>query len=312
MFRKRNLFLLASAIAIIGAVIVSLSIHPSYKATVKLSIESSDKNILESFDMMSGGIPLSIGKLISNVTTDPYIYQHIVTSTDFIEEIKTIPVKSQYHHNPIPYKKYLEDIYKRPWWERLLEPFHVNDLVQKNLSCAVNPRNDLLTFQIRAQETMIASSLADSLVRHLEKFMIQYALQKARIRTENLSEMRREAGRLYHEAVNKKTQYVETHEDAGLPSSLSEMEALSQEIDRTMTLYNSIAKQYTTARMQEQQSKPTFTIVSKVVDNTPSNPKWLQNLFIWLFYSFAVLFWGIMIYNKVTQYKKEKTCLSLS
>ena len=64
--------------------------------------------------------------------------------------------------------------------------------------------------------------------------------------------------------------------------------------------------------MQEQQSKPTFTIVSKVVDNTPSNPKWLQNLFIWLFYSFAVLFWGIMIYNKVTQYKKEKTCLSLS
>lgn len=280
-----KLYITTSVIAIFSACLISLSIPVTYTSRTKISIDSNDKNPLEKGSLISN-ISSALTSSKSNVLTEPLIYEDILESATFYESLKNISVKPAEKARTMPYDAYLRQHHQSAWWDRLTRADGIDDIMERCIKYEVNTRNGMITIQVSDQNPYIGSLMVDSITVRIQKVMEKYMIQKAVTNYNNWKELRNRTGKEYKEASRRYADFIDSNANLTQPSTKINSEQLQAEVYRTMAVYQEAASRCKVAEMQIQRTRPLFMkIVNNTVPLNPSNPKWIQNIAIWLFYS---------------------------
>lgn len=280
-----RLYIATSVFAIFSACIISLSIPVTYTSRTKISIDSNDKNPLEKGSIISN-ISSALTSSKSNVLTEPLIYEDILESETFYDSLKDISIKLEDRAQKMTYGDYLIQNHKSAWWNRLMRADGINDIMERCIKYEVNTRNGMITIQVSDQNPCIASLMVDSITIRIQKVMEKYMIHKAVTNYNNWEKLRYSTWKEYKDASRKYADFIDSNTNITQPSTKINSEQLQAEVYRTMAVYQEAASRCKVAEMQIQRTRPLFVkIVNNTVPLNPSNPKWIQNIAIWLFYS---------------------------
>ena len=296
-WKQRRLYFITGILALIGAVVISLSIPPEYHAHKQISIDATKDNILE-----KGNKNLLVRKVTglesSTVTTDPEIFAIILRSPIFLTSMGNIRLKTADGKLQRTYAHHLLSV-RKPWWSFLSKSKSLTEQIQDNIKCEVNWHNGLLTLRVADQDAFTAFQMVDTVSTYLQQELDKYIKSKATTDLANRKKDLIAAKEKYRQAQEKYTLYTEHHFDITTPSSSIEQEDLEKAADASLQGYNDALQQYNITKMHYDNLRPNFIdLTSNMLPLSPSRPHWIANIFIWLFYCWLSTTWYILYRKK--------------
>jgi len=314
--------------AVVG-VIIAFSIPKEYKAEVSLAPESSEgssltSNISSLASMV--GMDMNFGGGADAIF--PEIYPDLMQSTDFIVGLFSVRVKSLEGDIDTDYYDYLKTKQKAPWWNypmvllkqviKSLKPadhrsasqgqegpdpfcltrdeFEIAKAISSLIDCQVDKRTSVISITTKAQDPLIAATLADSVKARLQLYITNYRTSKARNDLDYINKIYEEARSDYKEAEMRYARYADTHRNTVLTAYSTEQEDLENEMQLRYNIFSQVAQQVQIAKSKVQERTPAFTVVrSATVPIKHSNMTKITVMLIWAFlacvFSVCLLVW---------------------
>ncbi len=297
--RHKKLYLYTICAAISIACIFSYSTPETYNAYTQISIDSNDQNPLKKGKSILSMLPF-LNSSESDILTEPRIYHTILSSESFLCHIGNMAVMSEDSTYKGTFSKYLSDKQDKPWWKLLWKNYTQKDLIEESVKLRVNPRNDIITIRVTAQDPLVAFMMVDSIVSHLKSYMTNYMMTKAEINRNNKLIALKQTKEKFDKATFAFNSFKDAHFDAKVPGTLIKMEELENEASSRKQEYNSATLKYKIVEMEAQRSRPTFsTIQSNHKPLEPSDPKWLVNIFVSVFLVTTFTTWYVLFLHKL-------------
>ena len=124
LLKYKKLYYKVLGVALIVAVIISLSLPNYYKYTVTLSPEMSGSKSAGGLASLASSFGVNLGGALGNSTEAlfPTVYPDLMNSTEFKTGLFTIPVTIEGDKDAgepdrtMSYYDYMKDEQKKPWW----------------------------------------------------------------------------------------------------------------------------------------------------------------------------------------------------
>lgn len=275
---------------LVVGVIIAFSIPKEYLTTVRMASESSSLNASGNV----GALAAMAGFNLPNSTKDgltPLLYPDIVSSTPFLEEFKDLYVIELNALDSIPLYSYLIENQKIAWWFYVIKSpfmlidvfkeamfkkdsddtwnsFHLNsdqknflDILSERIIVTEDKVTGVISLSVKMQDPMVSAVLADSSVRKLQKYMINYKTEKSRIDLKYSEKLLNEATIRYNNAKIQLARFLDTNKNIVLASHLVEKENLENEVSLSFSVYSNLAQQVELAKAKVQQDTPVLTIL---------------------------------------------------
>lgn len=279
-----------------------------YTASVSLAPETTGEDVSG-----LAGIASSFGFNIGGAGTDalyPTLYPDLMESNDFIAGLMTIQIATiekddepslttdYYTYLKLHQKKnlltspFIKALYSikamfsdekvgKPLTAKELDPFRLSkkdadlfDKAKDYIKCNVDKKTDVISISVQDQDPLVCATMADSVRRHLQDFIIQYRTKKARIDVEHYQQLADSAKLEYESAVNKYSIFCDANQDIVLQSVNSKRDALEQDMQFKYNTYNALATQLEAMKAKVQERTPAFTTLkSASVPVKPAGPK---------------------------------------
>ena len=302
--------------AIVGLV-VGFSIPKTYSSSVTFAPETQQKTStgVSSIASMMG---VNLNNSVDAISVE--MFPDVVHSTPFIVELFEVPVQVKHKDEIIKTDvlDYMLNYQKSPWWSHLIKaPFKLmgwvvsqikpeetaeitdtlldptnlpkeeRDVVKffvENILVNVDKKTGKTSMSIRMQDPHVAAAVMNAVVRNLKDYMSEYRTSKARQDVDNLSEICNERKKDYYKAQQAYAEFVDANKNVIRLSAQAEQERLQQEMNLAYQVYSQVATQLESARIQEQQAKPVFTIIDPVtVPITKAAPSKAKLLIVFTF-----------------------------
>lgn len=307
--------------AIIGAVVgivVGISIPKKYTVKVILSPEmGSAKN-----GALSGLAASFLGNGVAmNDATDALnasLSADIVSSTPFLLELSRMKILMP-KDEEFTLSAYLDEE-STPWWNYIIgfpskvisciksffikkgelidsnranqgiielskEEFQKIGVLKKMITATVDKKSSMSSVTVTLQNPKIAAIVADSVVKKLQEYIIDYRTSKAKEDCSYLEKLFKERQHEYHIAQREYANYVDSHDNIILQSVRTEQERLQNDMSLAYQVYSQVATQLQVARAKVQEEKPVFAVIEPAVvpmKNSGASLKILILLFIFL------------------------------
>jgi len=321
LWAKRLFIIKTTLIVMVAGVIIAFSIPAEYTCTVKMAPEVPRSDVMGSMAGIASIAGINLG-MEGTEELSYALYPDIVRSTPFITGLMHIPAdiegsgagKNLYH--------YLNKELRFPWWETVINaPFKLIELIrsgkQKSEGTSIDPYNltrreeriyarlrgrtiinvdkktGVITAGVTLQDPVLATVVADSLVKKLERFVINYRTTKAKQDYDFAAEMLAGAKQGYYEAQNRYAQYVDRNKNIVLESVRIEQERLNNELTLAFNVYSTLAQQTETARLNVQEQTPSVTIIEPA--RVPAGKSNTSRIVILLVSSLIGLFLGSLV-----------------
>ena len=290
----------AAGIGLVIGIIVAISIPKQYTVTVTLSPEmGNDKGgglsgLAASF-LGSGGT-MGDGTDALNASLSP----DIVSSTPFLLELSTMNILVSKDEN-MTLESYLDEE-SSPWWRYVIglpgmaiggvkslfteeedesissdrttgqgtielskkESRRIETLKQK-ITAAVDKKTSMTSVTVTFQNPKVAAVVADSVVKKLQEYIINYRTSKAKEDCLYLEKLFKERQQEYYEAQKKYADYMDSHDNIILQSIRTEQERMQNDMSLAYQVYSQVASQLQVARAKVQEEKPVFAVVEPAV-----------------------------------------------
>lgn len=305
---RKKLFIRNGIIAFILACVWILPQPRFYTSEVTLAPEMSGGSTGGSLSDIASSFGIDLGSGPSVDAFYPVLYPDLMKSTDFIVGLFDIKVKTLDGQLETTYYDYLANHQKSSvvtaplrWAKRQLgalmggsspvaaadstgkiNPTMLNEqqqavvgmIAENNVLCTVDKKTEVISILVTDQDPLICATIADSVRARLQDFIIDYRTKKARIDVEHYEKLQAEAYADYQQAVTAYAQYVDTHKNATLQMALGKQEALENELQTKLTLYNTLTGQLNAAQAKLQERIPSFTLIQRAtVPIKPAGPK---------------------------------------
>ena len=289
----------AVGIGMLVGIIVALSIPKQYTVKVTLSPEmgsSKGGNGLAGLaaSFLGSGVSMNEGTDALNAS----LSADIVSSTPFLLELSNmkVPVSGGEESS---LSSYLDEE-SSPWWGYVigfpgivigavktlfihedeltsLEKTHqgVIDLskkesekiesLKKKIIASVDKPTSMTTVSVTLQNPKVAAVVADSVVRKLQEYIIDYRTTKAKEDCLYLEKLFKERQQEYYEVQKKYADYMDSHDNIILQSVRAEQERLQNDMSLAYQVYSQVANQLQVARAKVQEEKPVFAVVEPAV-----------------------------------------------
>ena len=326
----------AAGIGLVIGVIVAISIPKQYTVEVTLSPEMGNNKegglsgLAASF--LGSGVTMGDGTDALNAS----LSADIVSSTPFLLELSAmdIPVTK---NEVMTLNTYLDEE-TSPWWSYVIgfpgmviggvkSLFTEEDEIasfdktsqgaielskkeskkiaalKKMITASVDKKTSMTSVTATFQAPKVAAVVADSVVKKLQEYIIDYRTFKAKEDCIYLEKLFKERQQEYYAAQKKYADYLDSHDNLILQSVRAEQERLQNDMSLAYQVYSQVAGQLQVARAKVQEEKPVFAVVEPaVVPLTPSgiSKKIYVLAFIFLSICFAI-FWklfGSDFFNK--------------
>jgi uncharacterized protein involved in exopolysaccharide biosynthesis len=296
LWKKRMMVIKWCIVGALIGLVAGFSIPKTYVAETVIASEDNDSKVggLSSLASIAG---INMNTSVDAISVD--MFPDVVHSTPFIVELFDLPVQFERKGETIETTllDYMLEYQKSPWWTPIIQfPFKalgwVMSIGKEEVDAEVLPLdpanlpkderavvkyfedNILISVDKKTGKTSLALTMQDPKVVHvvlseimsnLKTYISDYRSAKARQDVENLSVICAERKADYYKAQQAYARYADANKNVILQSANAERERLQQEMNLAYQVYSQVATQLEGARIQEQQSKPVFTVVQPPV-----------------------------------------------
>ena len=331
----------AAGIGLIIGVIVAISIPKQYTVEVTLSPEMGNNKggglsgLAASF--LGSGVSMGDG-------TDAlyaFLSASIVSSTPFLLELSNmkVPVSGS---EEISLSSYLDEE-SSPWWSYVIgfpgmviggvKSLFIEDedesifsdkasqgtielskkesqkieSLKKKIVASVDKKTSMTSVTATFQDSKVAAVVADSVVKKLQEYIIDYRTSKSKEDCLYLEKLFKERQQEYYAAQRKYADYVDTHDNLILQSVRAEQERLQNDMSLAYQIYSQVANQLQVSRAKVQEEKPVFAVVEPaVVPLKPSGMGLKIYVLLFVFLSvFGTLVWVLFGKSLLESLKNE-------
>ena len=320
----------AAGIGLMFGVIIAISIPKQYTVRVTLSPEMGTPkggglsglaaSFLGSEVAMNDGIDALNASLSADiVSSTPFLLELLTMKLSILEDEKTI------------LNTYLDEE-SFPWWNYIIglpgmiidgvkslffeedksvlssrantnlgvielskkESQKIESLKQK-ITATIDKKTSMTTVTVTMQNPKIAAVVADSVVKKLQEYIINYRTSKAKEDCIYLEKLFKERQQEYYIAQKEYANYIDSHDDIILQSVRAEQERLQNDMSLAYQVYSQVANQLQVARAKVQEEKPVFAVVEPaVVPLKPSGISKKVYVLVFIFLSVCiVMFWKL-------------------
>ena len=329
----------AAGIGLIIGVIVAISIPKQYTVEVTLSPEmGNDKagglsGLAASF--LGSGVTMGDGTDALNAS----LSADIVSSTPFLLELSAmeIPVTK---NEVMTLNTYLDEE-TSPWWSYVIgfpgmviggvkSLFTEEDEIasfdktsqgaielskqdsrkiatlKKVITASVDKKTSMTSVTATFQDPKIAAVVADSVVKKLQEYIIDYRTFKAKEDCIYLEKLFKERQQEYYIAQKKYADYMDSHDNIILQSVRTEQERLQNDMSLAYQVYSQVASQLQVARAKVQEEKPVFAVVEPaVVPLYPSGTSRKVYVLVFVFLSVCIVIsWNLFGKDLLSKFKE--------
>mgnify|MGYP002798116806 FL=1 len=329
----------AAGIGLIIGVIVAISIPKQYTVEVSLSPEIGNNKggglsgLAASF--LGSGVPMGDGTDALNAS----LSADIVSSTPFLLELSAmeIPVTK---NKVMTLNTYLDEE-TSPWWSYVIGfPGMVIDgvkslfteedeitsfgkanqgtielskmesmkieILKKMITASVDKKTSMTSVAVTLQNPRVAAVVADSVVKKLQEYIIDYRTFKAKEDCLYLEKLFKERQQEYYATQKKYADYLDSHDNIILQSVRTEQERLQNDMSLAYQVYSHVASQLQVARAKVQEEKPVFAVVEPaVVPLKPSGTSKKVYVLAFIFLSVCiVIFWNLFGKDFLNKFKE--------
>ena len=344
LFRKvisiRKKIYKAAGIGLVIGVIIAISIPKEYTVEVTLSPEMGNNKggglsgLAASF--LGSGVTMGDGTDALNAS----LSADIVSSTPFRLELSTmnIPVAKD---ETMTLDAYLDEE-SSPWWSYVIgfpgmviggvKSLFIEDedesifsdkasqgtielskkesqkieSLKKKIVASVDKKTSMTSVTATFQDPKIAAVVADSVVKKLQEYIIDYRTFKAKEDCIYLEKLFKERQQEYYIAQKKYADYLDSHDNLILQSVRAEQERLQNDMSLAYQVYSQVASQLQVARAKVQEEKPVFAVVEPaVVPLEPSGTS--KKIYVLAFVFLAVcivIFWNLFGKDFLNKFKE--------
>ena len=137
--------------------------------------------------------------------------------------------------------------------------------LKKKILASVDKKTSMTTVSVTLQNPKVAAVVADSVVRKLQEYIIDYRTSKAKEDCLYLERLFKERQQEYYDAQKKYDDYMDSHDNIILQSVRAEQERLQNDMSLAYQVYSQVANQLQVARAKVQEEKPVFAVVEPAV-----------------------------------------------
>ena len=288
----------AAGIGLIIGIIVAISIPKQYTVEVTLSPEMGNNKggglsgLAASF--LGSGVTMGDGTDALNAS----LSADIVSSTPFLLELSAmeIPVTK----NEVMTLNIYLDEETSPWWSYVIgfpgmviggvkslfteedEDIYFDktsqgvielskketekiETLKEKITASVDKKTSMTSVTATFQDSKVAAVVADSVVKKLQEYIIDYRTSKSKEDCIYLEKLFKERQQEYYAAQKKYADYLDSHDNLILQSVRAEQERLQNDMSLAYQVYSQVASQLQIARAKVQEEKPVFAIVEPAV-----------------------------------------------
>ena len=330
----------AAGIGLVIGVIVAISIPKQYTVEVTLSPEMGNNKggglsgLAASF--LGSGVSMGEGTDALNAS----LSADIVSSTPFLLELSNIKVPVS-GSEKISLSSYLDEE-SSPWWSYVIgfpgmviggvKSLFIEDedesifsdkasqgtielskkesqkieSLKKKIVASVDKKTSMTSVTATFQDSKVAAVVADSVVKKLQEYIIDYRTSKSKEDCLYLEKLFKERQQEYYEAQRKYADYMDSHDNIILQSVRTEQERLQNDMSLAYQVYSQVAGQLQVARAKVQEEKPVFAIVEPaVVPLEPSGTSRKVYVLAFIFLSVCiVIFWNLFGKDFLNKFKE--------
>ena len=331
----------AAGIGLVIGVIVAISIPKQYTVEVALSPEMGNNKgaglsgLAASF--LGSGVTMGDGTDALNAS----LSADIVSSTPFLLELSNmkVPVSGS---EEISLSSYLNEE-SSPWWGYVIgfpgmviggvkslftenedesissdkasrgtielskKEFQKIESLKRKIVASVDKKTSMTTVSVTLQSPKVAAVVADSVVKKLQEYIIDYRTSKSKEDCLYLEKLFKERQQEYYAAQRKYADYVDAHDNVVLQSVRAEQERLQNDMSLAYQIYSQVANQLQVSRAKVQEEKPVFAVVEPAV--VPLKPSGMGlKIYILLFVFLSVsgtLVWVFFGKSLLASLRKE-------
>ena len=330
----------AAGIGLIIGVIVAISIPKQYTVEVTLSPEMGNNKggglsgLAASF--LGSGVSMGDGTDALNAS----LSADIVSSTPFLLELSNmkVPVSGS---EKISLSSYLDEE-SSPWWSYVIgfpgmviggvKSLFIEDedesifldkasqgtielskkesqkieSLKKKIVASVDKKTSMTSVTATFQDSKVAAVVADSVVKKLQEYIIDYRTSKSKEDCIYLEKLFKERQQEYYVAQKKYADYMDSHDNIILQSVRTEQERLQNDMSLAYQVYSQVASQLQVARAKVQEEKPVFAVVEPaVVPLYPSGTSRKVYVLAFIFLSVCiVIFWNLFGKDFLNKFKE--------
>lgn len=302
--RRRKVFYKVLPITFVLSAALILCVPRYYMCEVILAPESQTAGQAGSLQALASSFGYDMGGLNTDALY-PTIYPDIVKTPNFLVNLFDIQVTTAEGDFSGTYYNYMAKVHKRVFWKRWKskikkwitpeEPqitvgkksksgvdvfnmskgqWYVLDQMQRNISCKVDRKTEVITFRVKAQDKLVCALMADSVCATLQNFITDYRTKKARVDINYYEEVMETSRQEYEEASERYISYVDSHSGMNLQQYKIEAKNLETEMQIKQAAYTSFQKQYLATQARLQENTPVFTVMqSASIPALPAGPK---------------------------------------
>ena len=330
----------AVGIGFIIGIIVAVSIPKQYTVKVTLSPEMGNAKGSNGLAGLAASF-LGDGALIGESTDalNASLSADIVSSTPFLLELSTMKIPVSKDEN-MTLNTYLDEE-TSPWWSYVIgfpgmviggvkSLFTEEDEIasfdktsqgaielskkeskkiaalKKMITASVDKKTSMTSVTATFQAPKVAAVVADSVVKKLQEYIIDYRTFKAKEDCIYLEKLFKERQQEYYAAQKKYADYLDSHDNLILQSVRAEQERLQNDMSLAYQVYSQVAGQLQVARAKVQEEKPVFAIVEPaVVPLEPSGTSRKVYVLAFIFLSVCiVIFWNLFGKDFLNKFKE--------
>ena len=330
----------AAGIGLVIGVIVAISIPKQYTVEVTLSPEMGNNKggglsgLAASF--LGGGVSMGDGTDALNAS----LSADIVSSTPFLLELSNmkVPVSGS---EEISLSSYLDEE-SSPWWSYVIgfpgmviggvKSLFIEDedesifsdkasqgtielskkesqkieSLKKKIVASVDKKTSMTSVTATFQDSKVAAVVADSVVKKLQEYIIDYRTSKSKEDCLYLEKLFKERQQEYYEAQRKYADYMDSHDNIILQSVRTEQERLQNDMSLAYQVYSQVAGQLQVARAKVQEEKPVFAVVEPaVVPLYPSGTSRKVYVLVFVFLSVCIVIsWNLFGKDLLSKFKE--------
>ena len=330
----------AAGIGLVIGIIVAISIPKQYTVEVTLSPEMGNNKggglsgLAASF--LGSGVTMGDGTDALNAS----LSADIVSSTPFLLELSNmkVPVSGG---EEISLSSYLNEE-SSPWWGYVIgfpgmviggvkslitenedesissdkasrgtielskKEFQKIESLKRKIVASVDKKTSMTTVSVTLQSPKVAAVVADSVVKKLQEYIIDYRTSKSKEDCLYLEKLFKERQQEYYEAQRKYADYMDSHDNIILQSVRTEQERLQNDMSLAYQVYSQVAGQLQVARAKVQEEKPVFAVVEPaVVPLEPSGTSRKVYVLAFIFLSVCiVIFWNLFGKDFLNKFKE--------
>lgn len=321
MLRKWWVYMIVMLVVGIGTYMLVCQVPRYYDSKVMLAPETEKSVSGGTLSSLASQFGLNMGNIQSEDAIYPMLYPDLFESNDFICSLFDIQIETMDGKVRTDYYDYLRNHQQHAPWDSLIyawrtkfkekpqfdrssstrqagkiDPFMLSEKddalvesVKGKIKCDVDKKTDVITISVRDQDPLVCATMVDSIKNRLQRFITEYRTSKSRADYEYYAQLAMHAREEYDIAVDRYSEYCDTHRDVILQAYISERDNLENDMQAKYNTYTAMNTQLQAAKAKIQEHTPAFTLLqSAYVPVKPAGPKRMIISLVMMFMAFIV------------------------